>query len=196
MKSTALLAALCGLFLLSPAALRAEDDDMPWRGPDAGEKMFKDGRPLKGLPPEEAQRLAAAREKAKNDPTVTALRAAREDLDRQLRNAMRAALLASDPGLAPTLDKVEKSRERARAMRARYQSLTPEEKQQLKSARQTAQQDPAVVAAREKMKSAGSEPGQRRDAARELHQAMKSAMLKADPSIAPLLQKIGPPSED
>ena len=196
MKSTALLAALCGLFLLSPAALRAEDDDMPWRGPDAGEKMFKDGRPLKGLPPEEAQRLAAAREKAKNDPTVTALRAAREDLDRQLRNAMRAALLASDPGLAPTLDKVEKSRERARAMRARYQSLTPEEKQQLKSARQTAQQDPAVVAAREKMKSAGSEPGQRRDAARELHQAMKSAMLQADPSIAPLLQKIGPPSED
>ena len=46
---------------------------------------------MAGLPPEEAKRLAAAREKAKEDPTVRSLEEARNALDAQLERAVGAA---------------------------------------------------------------------------------------------------------
>ena len=144
-----------------------------------------------GLPPEEATRLAAAREKAKDDPTVRSLKEARDAIDQQLENAMNAAILSADPGLAPTLEKVKQSRDRAKGMRDRFESLSPEQRQQLKSARQAAKDDPAVVAAREKMKSADS-PEARREAGQAMVEAMKSAMLKQNPDLAPLLEQLGP----
>lgn len=147
---------------------------------------------MSGLPPEEAQRLAAAREKAKEDPTVRSLKEARDAIDEQLEKAVGAAILAADPGLAPTLEKVKQSRERAKGMRERFQSLAPEQRQQLKAARQAAKNDPEVVAAREKMKAADS-PESRREARKALRQAMKAAMLKEDPGLALLLEKLGPP---
>jgi hypothetical protein len=76
-------------------------------------------------------------------------------------------------------------------MRGKFESLTAEQKQQLKAARSAAKDDPAVQAAREKMQNAQG-PEARREAGREMHQAMKAAMLKADPSLAPLLEKLGP----
>jgi hypothetical protein len=145
-----------------------------------------------GLPPEEAKRLAAAREKAKDDPTVRSLKEARDALDKQLENAVNAAILAADPGLAPTLEKVKESRERAKGMRDRFESLTPEQREQLKAAREAAKDDPAVVAAREKMKSADS-PEARREAGKAMHEAMKAAMLKQNPGFGPLLEQLGPP---
>jgi hypothetical protein len=147
---------------------------------------------MAGLPPEEAQRLAAARDKAKDDPTVRSLKEARDAIDAQLENAMSAAILAADPGLAPTLEKVKQSRDRAKGMRDRFESLTPEQRQQLRAARQAAKDDPEVVAAREKMKSADS-PGARREAGRAMREAMKAAMLKKDPGLADLMEKLGPP---
>ena len=158
-------------------------------------KWNKPGNPdrrIPGLDPEEAQRLAAAREKAKNDPTVRSLKEARDAIEQQLEKAMNAALMAADPTLAPTLDKVKQSRERAEGMRDRFQSLAPEDKEKLKTARQAAQSDPAVVAAREKMKSADSREA-RREAGRAMHQAMKATMLKQNPDLAPLLEQLGPP---
>jgi len=77
-------------------------------------------------------------------------------------------------------------------MRDRFESLTPEQREQLKSARQAAKDDPEVVAAREKMKSADS-PEARREAGRAMGEAMKSAMLKQNPDLAPLLDQLGPP---
>lgn len=150
------------------------------------------GQPPAGLSPEEAQRLAAARDKAKDDPTVRSLREAREALDEQLEQAVSAAVLAADPGLAPILEKVKQSRERARKMRDRYESLTPEQKQQLRSARDKAKNDPAVAAAREKMKSAKS-PEERREAGQAMHEAMKAAILRENPGLASLLEQLGPP---
>ena len=77
-------------------------------------------------------------------------------------------------------------------MRERFESLTPEQKQQLRSARQAAKDDPSVVAAREKMKAAKT-PEERREEGRAMHEAMKAAMIKQNPDLAPLLEQIGPP---
>jgi membrane protein involved in colicin uptake len=143
------------------------------------------------LTPDEQQRLQAAREKAKNDPTVRSLKEANDALGNQLEAAMRAAMLAADSSLAPVLDKIEEARDRAKKMRGNFESLTPEQKQQLKAARSAAKDDPAVQAAREKIRTA-QEPEAKRAAAKEMHEAVKSAMLKADPNLGPLLEKLGP----
>ncbi|MGA1130467.1 MAG: hypothetical protein ACO3XN_10430, partial [Chthoniobacterales bacterium] len=68
----------------------------------------------------------------------------------------------------------------------------PEQREQLKAAREAAKDDPAVVAAREKMKSADS-PEARREAGKAMHEAMKAAMLKQNPGFGPLLEQLGPP---
>jgi hypothetical protein len=62
----------------------------------------------------------------------------------------------------------------------RLANLSPEEREKLKAARQKAMQDPSVQAAHEKM----------RQAREEFVTAMRSAMLKADPTIQPVLDKI------
>ncbi len=62
----------------------------------------------------------------------------------------------------------------------RLANLSPEEREKLKAARQKAMQDPSVQAAHEKMKQAHQ----------EFMTSMHAAMLKADPSIQPILDKI------
>ena len=61
--------------------------------------------------------------------------------------------------------------------------LTPEERAKLKAAHQAALQDPAVKAA---------EAGRDTDKAgkKAFHEAVRAAMLKADPSIKPILEKM------
>ena len=186
-------------FLTAVWPLSAQDDtqhqpDEPGMGGAPWKKHGKKHGPPPGanLSPEEKRKLAAAREKANQDPTVQSLREAKEKVSEQLANAMRAAMLAADPSLGPTLDKIKEARDRAKNMREKFRSLSPEQKKQLKAARMAAKDDPAVQAAREKMRSAQG-PEAKREAAREMHQAMKAAMLKADPSLAPLLEQLGPP---
>jgi Spy/CpxP family protein refolding chaperone len=194
MNTRRLTGALCAAFLVCSLHGSPAQTDAPSERPGKPhwKKHGKPGGPMAGLPPEEAQRLAAARDKAKDDPTVRSLKEARDAIDAQLENAMSAAILAADPGLAPTLEKVKQSRDRAKGMRDRFESLTPEQRQQLRAARQAAKDDPEVVAAREKMKSADS-PGARREAGRAMREAMKAAMLKKDPGLADLMEKLGPP---
>ncbi len=62
----------------------------------------------------------------------------------------------------------------------RFANLSPEERQKLEAAHQKAMQDPAVQAAHEKM----------RQARRDFEDTMHAAMLKADPSIQPILDKM------
>jgi len=62
----------------------------------------------------------------------------------------------------------------------RLGNLSPEEREKLKAAREKAMQDPAVQAAHEKM----------RQARQEFITSMRAAMVKADPSIQPVLNKI------
>jgi hypothetical protein len=73
---------------------------------------------------------------------------------------------------------------RGRRWEKRLANLSPEERQKVQAAHRKAMQEPSVQAAREKM----------RQAHKEFRDAMHGAMLKADPSIQPILNKIPPPS--
>lgn len=187
---------LIGL-LAAASPLAAQDDSQPQPGGSSGgfhgKKHGKSQGPQVGanLTPDEQQKLSAARDKAKEDPTVRSLKEAKDALEGQLENAVRAAMLAADPSLAPTLDKIKQARDRAKEMKGKFESLTPEQKQQLKAAREKAKDDPAVQTAREKMRNAQG-PEAKRDAARDMLEAGKAAMLKADPTLGPLLDKLGP----
>lgn len=63
---------------------------------------------------------------------------------------------------------------------ARLANLTEDERIRLRAAHQKALQDPNVQAAREKL----------RQARREFREVMRSALLKADPSLQPVLDKL------
>ncbi len=195
MKHPIIPSLLCAVAIcLGSLPVAAQDNDgtgpAPSMGP--GKPGKHKGGPPGNLSREERDRLAKARDKAMEDPTVRSLQEAREALDKQLEAAMDAAVLAADPSLAPTIEKIKASKGRAKGMRDRFESLTPEQKESLKSAREAAKDDPGVVAAREKMESAKS-PEERREARDAMHEAMKAAMTKKSPELAPLLEKLGPP---
>ena len=62
----------------------------------------------------------------------------------------------------------------------RLANLSPEEREKVKKARKQAAQDPQVKAARDKVKAAN----------KELRSAVEAAMVKADPSIKAVLDKL------
>ncbi len=70
--------------------------------------------------------------------------------------------------------------------RARWANLSEDERARLKAAHQKAMADPAVQAAREKL----------RQARREFREVMRPALLKADPSLQPILEKMRPERPD
>jgi hypothetical protein len=70
--------------------------------------------------------------------------------------------------------------------RARFANLTEEERAKLRAAHQKAMEDPAVRAAQEKL----------RQARREFRQVMRPAMLRADPSVQAILDKLRPERAD
>jgi Spy/CpxP family protein refolding chaperone len=70
--------------------------------------------------------------------------------------------------------------------RARWANLTEEERGKLRAAHEKAMADPAVQAAREKL----------RQARREFREVMRPALLKADPSIKAILDKLRPDRPD
>ena len=65
-------------------------------------------------------------------------------------------------------------------MREAMESLTPAERQQFMEARKKAEADPQVIAAKQKVETA----------MKEAMEARKAAMLKADPNIGPILEKL------
>ncbi len=65
-------------------------------------------------------------------------------------------------------------------MDAILESLTPAERQQYREARKKSRNDPAVTEARKKAE----------EARKAVTDATKAAMLKADPTIGPVLEKV------
>ncbi|HEX8078319.1 MAG TPA: hypothetical protein VF511_10935 [Chthoniobacterales bacterium] len=63
---------------------------------------------------------------------------------------------------------------------ARWANLTDDERVRLRAAHQKAMADPAVQAARERL----------RQARREFREVMRPALIRADPSIQPVLDKL------
>src|ERR1044072_2392783 len=70
--------------------------------------------------------------------------------------------------------------------RARFANLTDDERTRLRAAHEKAMQDPAVQAAREKM----------RLARRGLREGLRPALLKADRTLQPILDKMRPEKPD
>lgn len=89
------------------------------------------------------------------------------------------AVLAQDPVDRPP-------RQFPMERRARWANLSEEERARLKAAHQKAMADPAVQAAREKL----------RQARREFREVLRPALLKADPSLQPILEKMRPERPD
>jgi uncharacterized protein YhaN len=95
-----------------------------------------------------------------------------------------APTLAAALQLAPTVLAQSPADKPARQFQmerhARWASLNEEERSKLKAAHQKAMADPAVWAARERL----------RKARREFREIMRPALLKADPSLQPILEKM------
>lgn len=91
--------------------------------------------------------------------------------------AIAAFLQFAPAGFAQAPDAREARRARHERLLA---NLTPAERTQLRAAHQKAKADPAVIAAKERA----------HQSRRELREARRAAMLRADPSIQPILDKI------
>lgn len=159
------------------------------RTPRQGGRGGADNAKAWSIAGEDSRRISAARTKAKEDPTVKALQGARDALDAQLKRAVDAAILEADPGLAGTLQKVEQARGRAKGMHDRFHSLTPDQREQFKAARMAAKNDPEVLAAREKMREART-PDARREASQAVKQATMAAMLKQNPEVGAVIERL------
>ena len=64
--------------------------------------------------------------------------------------------------------------------RAAYKALTPEEQSKLRAALKAARKDPAFLAARD----------ERKTNPKAFREARRAAILKADPGVAPILEKL------
>ncbi|MBV9128129.1 MAG: hypothetical protein JO117_08600 [Verrucomicrobia bacterium] len=160
----------------------------PQTGADAGNGERQ--RLLAQLTPEERQKLKAAHDAALRDPAVQALEGERTSNRPAFQRAVREAMLRADPSVGPILEKMRGARGQTQTqLSSRLALLTPEEQAQLRAARQSVRNDPAVVSARQAVASATT-PDARQQARRALVEAMQSAMLKKDPSIAPILEKM------
>jgi hypothetical protein len=89
-------------------------------------------------------------------------------------------LFAQSPTERPERPFRQFQNERRAERRARFQNLTEDERTRLRAAHQKAMQDPALQAARDKM----------RQAQREFREMLRPALLKADPSVEPILDKL------
>lgn len=63
---------------------------------------------------------------------------------------------------------------------ARFKALTPEEQAKLRAANKAARKDPAFIAAK----------AERKTNPKAFREARRAAMLKADPSVGPILEKM------
>ena len=151
---------------------------------------------LESLPPETRKRFEAAREKALQDPKLQELRQAADRAKRDFLKAMRDKMLEIDPGLADIVKKRAGERKSWKGWREEgtpsgFGNLSEDELEKLMSAREKAKSDLAVQAAEKKKREANTLE-ERNAASEDYRKAMREAMVKADPSIAALLEKMAP----
>lgn len=160
--------------------------------------------PMAILSKEERDQVKAAHDKAiAQDPSL------KQRMD-EARKAMNEAMVKADPAVESILAKIKppaiggkwdgKKGERPESGKHRaggpckhpgMANLSESEREQLKGLRERVKEDHAVVAARDAKKNA-STPEARRSADEALHKAMHDAMIKADSTIGPILEKLRP----
>lgn len=160
---------------------------------------------LQKLSPEDRKRFEEAKEKALKDPKIQELRKASEKAAGEFFDAMRVKMQEIDPGLADIIKKSapdgrmgrEMTREGREGRDGRggrgFENLTEAEKEKLMVAREKAKDDPAVKEAKEK-RDAAATPQERQEAGEAYRQVLNETILKIDPSLEPVLKKLGPPA--
>ncbi len=161
---------------------------------------------LQNLAPDVRKRFEDAREKALQDPKIQDLRKASEKANREFFDAMRAKMQEIDPGLGEIIKKNvpdgKMGREMARDGKdgkdgrgrfAGFENLSDAERAQLLEAREKAKDDPAVKAARDK-REAATTPEERQAAGEAYRKVLNETIVKIDPSVVPILKKLGPPA--
>jgi hypothetical protein len=166
--------------------------------------------PMANLTQEERHQLKAAHDRAiQLNPSIEEEMKSAHLLMEKARKRMHDAMIAVDPSVAPILAKIlpprgERGEERGPGRQTPggrhgphgLGSLTEGERQQLLAARQKVKDDPSVAAARAAFQTAAT-PEARRMAGEGLRQAADAAMLRVDPSLGPILEKLAgepPPS--
>ncbi len=195
-----LLALAIALSGLPVSHAEGPDEPQPRRGQGDLRMKMKE-KFLENLPPEARQRFEAAREKALQDPAVQELRKKSETANREFFDAMRKKMMEIDPSLGEIVKNARGGEKGPKNMREErreggrepggFGNLSEGERQKLMAAREKAKTDPAVVAAEKKKGEAGT-PEDRKAASEEFRQAMHTALLKADPTLGPILEKMGP----
>ena len=155
-----------------------------------------------GMPEEMRQRFEAAREEVLQDPEIQALKKKAEEAGKEFRDAMREAMTERDPELSEKVRTFFEERKKnagdhpkpRKELQAESKKppIPPEQRDRMEKAREIAKQAPAVQSAEAKLKSATT-PEERREAGKEFHEAMRNAILTADPTLADLLDKKQPP---
>ena len=143
----------------------------------AGQEGHRKGGPREGLMREALESLTPAertqflevRKKAMEDPTVAQAKQQADAARKESFEAMKSALLQQDPSLGPILDKLKTPQD--------LKSLTPEEHQKLEAARKATHPGKDALA-------------KAMPAEKAFHEALRAAMLKIDPSIGPILDKV------
>ena len=179
---------------------QSPDDEAPPREPLPPPALGPRGGPppdfFERLSQETRERLRVARAKALEDPKLQQLRDNAEKAKREFFKAMRDKMLEIDPGLADIVRKQAIERKAWKLWRGEggLRSLTDDERTKLLHTMEKVDGDPTVQAAKKKRWEANSRD--ERDAAiDDYRKVLREAMLKADPSIAPVLDKLSAEKE-
>ena len=154
-----------------------------------------------GMPEEMKEKFQAARDELLQDPEMKALKEKADQAGKEFREAMREAMMNRDPELAKQVGDFFESRKKQFEERKKNDGdrpkkhkdkgeaskppIPPEQRDRMEKAR-------AVQSAEAKLKSAQS-PEERAAAGKEFREAMRNAMLTADPSLANVLEQKAPP---
>jgi hypothetical protein len=197
------LSVLCSATLSAFAQTPPANQDKPG-GHGEGWKN-RQRQMLESIPEELRERFTAAREAAMKDPAIQDLKSKAEEANKAFLAAVRESMVKTDPALADSVQKIadqwkgrkegKENKEDKKANRQTkdeaIQSLPTADKDKLEAARKIAKQAPAVQSAEAKMKAAQS-PEERKTASEEYHQAMRSAILTADPTLTDVLDALHP----
>ena len=161
------------------------------------------------MPEEMKEKFQAARDELLQDPEMKALKEKADQAGKEFRDAMREAMINRDPELAEQVGAFFESRKKQFEERKKNDGdrpkkhkdkgeaskppIPPEQRDRMEKAREIAKQAPAVQSAEAKLKAAQT-PEERAAAGKEFREAMRNAMLTADPSLADVLEQKAPPT--
>jgi hypothetical protein len=165
---------------------------------------------MANLSEQERAQLKSAHDKAtqQNPALEEAMKSAHQAMEKA-RKEMHDSMVAIDPSVAPILAKIEPPKWGGQGKAQKggpgnggdgyggkhhapppgMANLSEQERTQLKTAHEQIKNDSSVVAAHEALKTATT-PEARHAAHEALRQAADAALLKVDPSLGPILEKV------